>query len=128
MDGICCAILDKMTALGGTGRYFIVSAEEFLEVFPAGAERSYAELEKALKYLCAAGYLDIKYTGGELYCAALIKPRPCGEEKPKTAAAEVAGSSPVKITKPLFIFLAAFAGGALGGIVTALISLLFLLC
>lgn len=121
MDGICSAVLNKIYALGGTGRYFIVSADEFFETFPEDGERSPAELNRALKYLKDAGYLDIKYSGGDLYCVALLKEYAPAAETP-------APPPPPPAPKTLPTFAAALLGGALGGIVTSLFSLLFLLC
>ena len=119
MDGICGAVLKKIEALGTVGRYFIVSEEEFLECFPEGAERSGTELKKALESLAADGFIDVKYSGGGMFCVALIKnyvpEEPAETEKRKP--------NPYY---PLFFY--AFAGGAAGGIVTALFALLFLLC
>lgn len=126
MDGICGAVMEKINALGSPGRYFVISADEFLEEFPEGAERSAEELENALKSLYSEGYIDVKYWGGNMFCVAALKdyerpeaPPPPREVSPKPADGEKFRVSP---------FWAAFLGGAAGGILTALASFLFLLC
>lgn len=127
MDGICSAVMDKIKALGTCGRYFIISADEFLEEFPEGAERSEAQLKKALKNLSSEGYVDIKYSSGNMYCIAVIK-NYVPEQSPPPLPAEKAEPKEKAVNPNAAAFWAAFAGGAAGGIVTALICLLFLLC
>ena len=127
MDGVCGAIMDKIKALGSFGRYFVVSADEFLEEFPEGTERSVTELNKALKALYTGGYIDVKYSSGNMYCVAALK----NYEYRKNSAIpqkEVRESGKIEASKRISPFWAAFFGGAAGGILTALISLLFLLC
>lgn len=128
MDGICSAVMDKIKALGTCGRYFIISADEFLEEFPEGAERSEAQLKKALKNLSSEGYVDIKYSSGNMYCIAVIKNYVPEQSPPPLPAAEKAEPKEKAVNPNAAAFWAAFAGGAAGGIVTALICLLFLLC
>ena len=127
MDGICSAVLNKINALGAAGRYFIVSADEFLEEFPEGAERDDAELKKAIKDLVSGGYIDVKYSSGNMYCVALLRNYVPEPDVPTTAIT-VSNSTESAKTSHRSLFWAAFAGGAAGGIVTVLISLLFLLC
>ena len=127
MDGIYSAVMNKIKALGATGRYFIVSTDEFLEEFPEDAECDEAELKKALENLKANGYLDIRYSSGNMYCVAALKNYIPTEESRPAPSHTQESAKPLK-TSHMFIFWAAFAGGAAGGIVTALISLLFILC
>lgn len=119
MDGVCGAICDKLYALGGVGRFFIVSEREFLDAFPEGAEKSEEQLKKALKTLCDGGYVDIRYSGGGMYCVSLVKTYQPAEERPLPQRQK---------NDQTRLFFAALAGGALGGIITALVSLVFLLC
>lgn len=127
MDGICGAIMDKIKALGSFGRYFIVTADEFLDEFPEGAERSEAELKKALEFLYSGGYIDVKYSSGNLFCVAALKNYECPKPSSPLPRA-TAEREKVKENKRISPFWAAFMGGAAGGILTALLSLLFLLC
>lgn len=122
MDGICCAVMEKIKALGTFGRYFVISAEEFKEAFPEGADRSDATLKNALGLLYEGGYIDVRYSGENMYCVAALK-----EYAPRrTAEDTVRKTAGAKSVSP---FWAAFAGGAAGGVLTALLSLLiFLLC
>lgn len=128
MDGTRGAVMNKIKALGPNGRYFIISAEEFLEEFPEGAERSREELQRALSALAAGGYIEIKYSSGDMYCVAAVRnysePDPAPAAPVKTAAADGKRADTPRLTA----FWAAFAGGVAGGILTALLCLLFLLC
>lgn len=126
MDGICGAVMGKINALGPNGRYFIISEDEFLEEFPEGAQRTGEELSRALAELAAAGYIEIKYSSGNMYCVAAVKNYPlpsAGLSVPPRAAKREEKSRAASA-----VFWAAFAGGAAGGIVAALFCLLFLLC
>lgn len=124
MDGICSAVLNKIQSLGAAGRYFIVSADEFFEIFPESAERGASELNMALKSLSENGYIDVKYSGGGLYCVASLK-NYSPEDNEISTPPKFADKK--KISLPI-VFWSAFAGGAAGGVITALTSLLFLLC
>lgn len=129
MDRICCCVLEKFSALTPLGRYVVVSADELLESFPEDAEKSYAELKKALKTLGQDGYLDLKYQDGEFFCAAPLKkyvqPEPAAETVLPSAASET------RTQKKFFKsaeFLSAFIGGIIGGAAGSLIiSLIFAL-
>lgn len=123
MDGICGAVFGKIKALGAYGRYFVISAEEFLEDLPDGERANIAELDKALKSLASEGYIDIKYSGGSMYCVAALK-----NYEPQLPPVAVNADTYVKKSQNASLFWAAFAGGAAAGIATALICLLFLLC
>ena len=125
MDGICCAVMNKINALGPNGRYFIISADEFLEAFPEGCERTEEELSRALKSLASDGYIEIKYSSGNMYCAAAVK-NYCPAASPVPSAKK---NEPEKVRYAFFAppFWAAFLGGAASGILTALVCLLFLL-
>lgn len=125
MDGICGAVMEKIKALGPSGRYFVVSADEFLDEFPEGAERSEAGLKRAIKSLCAEGYIDVKYSGGNLFCVAALKNYIPETPPPQKDLPIKDGSKPCK---RVWCFWAAFLGGAAGGILAALASFLFLLC
>ena len=73
MDRICGAVLDRIFALSPAGRYVIIAEDEFLEAFPDDSEKSYEELNRALYTLSKGGYIDMKYSRGDMYCVAPIK-------------------------------------------------------
>lgn len=122
MDRIASFVLDKICSVTPLGRYAIISADEFFENFPEDAEKSDAELKKALKALIAEGYLELKYSDGEMYCAAPLKKYvpekvlpPAEERAEPEQKIEIGG---------IKTFFAAFLGGAAGSL---LISLIFAL-
>ena len=125
MDALCIAVLDKIFSLGSPGRNIVISEDEFFEAFPEGYTRSDSELRKALKSLLSDGYIDIKYSGGDMYCVTPLK-NPAPEEEPAAIPAPPAvQSEPTSYTlKISFLpaFFAALAGSALG---SALISVIF---
>ena len=118
MDRICIAVLEKICSLAATGRYVVFSEDELFETFPEDEEKSEANLKGALKSLKETGYIDLKYSSGNLYCIAPVKryePEP--EPLPSTLPqAEVKQQN----IKPLYVFLSAFFGGALGSLIISL--------
>ena len=73
MDRICGAVLDKIHELSPAGRYVIIAEDELFEAFPEGSEKDYKELERALSVLTKGGYVDLKYSRGDMYCVAPLK-------------------------------------------------------
>lgn len=115
MDRICNAVLDRIFALSPAGRYVIIAEDEFYEAFPDGSEKTYDELERVLSSLRGGGYIDLKYSRGDMYCVAPLKKYvealpPVPEEEPES-----------KGRKMDFVFLSAFAGSALGSLIITLI-------
>ena len=111
MDRICNAVLDRIFDLSPAGRYVIIAEDEFYEAFPDGSQKTYDELERVLSSLRGGGYIDLKYSRGDMYCVAPLKKYvELPEEEPET-----------KERKPDFTFLSAFAGSALGSLIVALI-------
>lgn len=113
MDRICSAVLDRIFALSPVGRYVIIAEDEFLETFPEDSEKTYDELNRALYTLAEGGYIDLKYSRGDMYCVAPLKkfiekPEPVASEEPKKKRLD-------------FIFFSAFAGGALGSLIVSVI-------
>ena len=113
MDRINVAVLEKICSLASPGRYVVFSEDELEEALPENG----GDLIKSLKALSNAGYIDIKYSSGNLFCIAPIKkyvePEPEVEaadeyEKPKKER----GVSP---------FFPAFFGGALGSLIVTLV-------
>lgn len=125
MDGICSAVLNKIFALGSPGRNIVISEDEFFDAFPDGCPRTDAELKKALKCLSAGGYIDIKYSGGDMYCVTPIK-NCAPEEAPAPVYAPPVFEAETSVQPPktpfLPAFFAALAGSALG---SAIVSLIF---
>lgn len=120
MDRICCNVLEKICSQAPIGRYTVISAEEFFEVFPEDAESSQTELKKALKALATGGFIDVKYSDGEMFCAAPLK-KYVPEPDPPAPIEQKVAEKPVKVRVALPAFLGAFAGGALGSLVISLI-------
>lgn len=132
MDRICSAILNKIYALGTAGRYFIISADEFFEAFPEDGKRDEAELKRALKSLSADGYIDIKYSSGNMYCVALLKTY-TEEEPPENDITEDGFNEDYEYpqmqkTAYMSVFWSAFVGGALGSGIIGAIALIIGLC
>lgn len=129
MDGICSAVLNKIYALGAPGRYFVISADEFLEAFPEDGKRDIAELKKALKNLSTDGYIDIKYSSGNMYCVALLKEYAEEPSPPENEGFEEL-YEPYKMQKTSYVsaFWAAFLGGTLGSGIVGAIALIIGLC
>lgn len=124
MDGICSAVLNKIYALGTPGRYFVISSDEFFETFPEDCARDEGQLKKALKSLTADGYIDIKYSSGNIYCVALLKVF-TEDLNPPAVDGDDEDFEPVQPQKPSYryAFWAAFLGGALGSATISLIAL-----
>ena len=108
MDRLSCAVIQKIGSLAPVGRYVIISEEEFFECFPEDVQKSESELRKALRSLSGSGYIDMKYSSGDLYCVA--QPVPVKSKKKKIAA---------KIC--LSPFWAAFLGGVTGSLIISLV-------
>ncbi len=129
MDRICVAVLNKICSLAPLGRYVIISEDEFFEDFPEDAEKNETELKKALKNLVSGGFIDLRYSSGDLYCAASLKkyePEPLPAPSACESAAETATVSETPQKKRyLFTFLAAFFGGALGSVLAGIITAVF---
>ena len=75
MDRICNAVFEKISSLAPVGRYVIISEDEFFEGFPDGGDRNESELKRALKTLTSGNFVDLKYSGGNLYCVSPLKKR-----------------------------------------------------
>lgn len=111
MDGINSAVLRKINSLTPLNRYVIISEDEFEEI--ADGEK----LDASLTALRDEGYIDVRYSRGNMYCVAPLKefyevPEEDGEEEQF-----------IEEKKPRFnrTFLSAFFGGALGSLIISLI-------
>ena len=120
MDRICIAVLDKICSLAAFGRFVVFSEDELFDAFPDGEERRDATLRGALKSLKEDGFIDLKYSSGNLYCIAPLKnytPLP----EPEIAEPETRQKPPKVRHIRGAIFISAFLGGALGSFVISLI-------
>lgn len=115
MDRICNAVLDRIFTLSPAGRYVIIAEDEFYEAFPEDSQKTYDELERVLSSLRAGGYIDLKYSRGDMYCVAPIKRYV--EELPSLPEEQAERRE----RKTDFVFLSAFAGSALGSLIITLI-------
>ena len=113
MDRICSAVLNKIHALSPAGRYVIVDEDELFEAFPSGSEKSFDELKRSLTLLIKQGYIDVKYSRGEMYCIAPLKKYEEEEEIVYEERERRFRFDPVLIS--------AFAGSALGSLIISLI-------
>lgn len=121
MDRLSCAVIQKIGSLAPVGRYVIISEEEFFECFPEDAQKSESELRKALRSLSGSGYIDMKYSSGDLYCVAQLKkylPEPTPEPIPVPVK-----SKKKKIAAKICLspFWAAFLGGVTGSLIISLV-------
>lgn len=112
MDRINVAVLDKICSLASPGRYVVFSEDELEEALPEDG----GDLKKSLKALSTAGYIDIKYSSGNLFCIAPIKkyvePEPDEDTADGEKPEKQRGASP---------FFPAFFGGALGSLLVTLV-------
>lgn len=120
MDRICGAVLNKIHTLSPAGRYLVIDEDELLEAFPEEAERSFDELKRVLTTLCKGGYIDVKYSRGELYCIAPLKEYAEEVPPPPPPQIEEIEEQPKKFRiDPVLI--SAFTGSILGSIIISLI-------
>ena len=133
--------MNKVSALGNVGRYFVISEDDFFEELPKDIKRDEAELKKAIKGLAADGYIDLKYASGNMYCVALLKEyvppvqpeeQKSDEQKPEPEVKDADGEFEEDLNEPapfrsqfMYTFWAALAGGAIGSAIIALIGLIF---
>lgn len=122
MDRICNAVLDKICSLAAIGRYVIISEEEFFEAFPEDTQAGDDELRKALRALISGGFIDLKYSSGNMYCVSPLKKYVAEPEIIAAPEPVITAKEPQKKGGELRYFLAAFLGGAAGSL---LISLIF---
>ena len=114
MDRICGAVLDRIHALSPAGRYVIIDEDEIFEAFPDGSDKTYDELERVLSVLRYGGYIDLKYSRGDMYCVAPLKEYVEEQSLPPATIEE-------RKQRTDIVFFSAFAGGALGSLIISLI-------
>lgn len=120
MDRICFAVLEKICSLAAFGRFVVFSEDELLDAFPDGEKRSEAVLRGALKTLKEYGFIDLKYSSGDLYCIAPLKNY---EPEPEPVKEEIKIEEETPKTRHMrgAIFIPAFLGGALGSLIVSLV-------
>ena len=123
MDRICGAVLDKINSLSPAGRYVIIAEDEFYDCFPDGGEENGDRLDRVLTQLKENGYIDVKYSRGDLFCIAPLKEfiEDADRDEPDGNIIE---EVPKRRFNFNFTFASAFLGGMLGSL---LISLIFAL-
>lgn len=123
MDRICESVFQKICSLAPLGRYVIISEDEFWEVFPEESERNETELDKALKKLISDRFIDVKYSGGDMFCVAPLKnyenEQPISAEQQNAPVQQ--DEKPLKRQSALTVFFAALIGGALGSFIISLV-------
>ena len=121
MDRICSAVLEKICSLTAVGHYIVVSEDEFSDVLEGEAIGG-ETLSKAFKTLADDGYIDLRYSSDEMFCAA-PKCAYVPEHEDDESFEEEFVPSPMRDTT-------AFKGGLLGGLIggfagAMIISLIF---
>lgn len=120
-----CTTLSAQLYQAGTGGYKIYYEEELLDALPEDM-RNRETLEAALKNLTAGGYIDVKYARGSAFCICCNKKyEPAPEQPAADATDEETAVAPVpSLPKRVYAAMAlcAFAGGAVGGCVAAVLG------
>ena len=118
MDTLNREILAKINSSAQKGSYIILSEDDFKEAISAKADGERIQL--ACKELFNEGYIDLKYSGGGMFCVAPLKdfvePVPVAETKETEREVVVVKAGTVAA------FFAALIGGALGSLITSIIS------
>ena len=119
MDAINRNILAKINSLAQKGRYIILSEEEISECLDTGADGEV--IQKACKELYREGYIDLKYSGGGMFCVAPLKDYI--EPMPVEVIKETENERETVVVKTgtVAAFFAALIGGALGSVIASLI-------
>lgn len=127
MEEICLSLSAELCKTG-TGGYKIYYEEELLEALPEDM-RNRDTLEAALKNLTSGGYIDVKYARGSAFCINAVKkyepaerPQPEPEERGADGGAAEISAPAVSGKFYLLSALCAFAGGAVGGTIAAVLG------
>ena len=118
LDKRTSALLQTITDFCSSGTYKIFSEEDFLAAFPERWGVTAESLCQMLDYLSENGYINIKYSGGGMYC---ICPLPLGRGYCEQEADK---KSECILQLKYFMsaaFFGSFAGAVLGALVFALI-------
>ena len=119
MNTINRDILAKINTLAQKGTYIILSEEDISEAL--GGQADGEAVSKACRELSRDGYIDLKYSGGGMFCLAPLKdiePEPAPEPE---IIEENEREVVVVKTGTAAAFFAALFGGALGSVIASLI-------
>lgn len=121
LDRRTSALLQTINDFCASGTYKVFSEEDFLSAFPEGWGVNAESLSQMLVYLSENGYINIKYSGGGMYC---VCPLPLGRSYCEREAEKKDESSVQLRYFMAAAFFGSFAGGVLAALVFALIGLL----
>ena len=121
MDRICGAVLNRIHSLSPAGRYLVIDEDELLEAFPDEAEKTFDELKRVLTTLCKGGFIDVKYSRGELCCIAPLKTYTEEPPAPESVEAEPILTEEPKRFKIDAVLVSSFFGSILGSMLITLI-------
>lgn len=130
------AILCKLNSIAPLGTFCIVDTDDLFDLDPTDY-KGLEQVKKSVSALQRDGFIEVKFSHGETFCVALLKPLPPKEE-PKAAALAEPKAEPVKPLPtpkkansvfakltPYLPTLAAFVGGFLGALVAGFLCTLF---
>lgn len=110
-------MLAKINSSAPKGSYIILSEDDFKEALSYKADGD--AMHRACKELFNEGYIDLKYSGGGMFCVAPLKD--FVEPLPEPEIFDEEREVTVVKTGTAAAFFAALLGGALGSLITALI-------
>ena len=119
MNTINRNILAKINTCAQKGSYIILSEEDFYEVL--GTETDGEIIANACKDLYKDGYIDLKYSGGGMFCVAPLRDAEPEPEPSEEISEDNGREVTVVKTGTAAAFFAALFGGALGSIIASLI-------
>lgn len=121
LDKRTSALLKSINDFCSSGTYKIFSEEDFLSAFPEKWGVTAEALAQMLDYLSENGYINVKYSGGGMYC---ICPLPLGRGYCEQEAEK---RSECVLQLKYFMsaaFFGSFAGSVLGILIFAVIYLI----
>ena len=119
MNTLNADILSKINSFAQKGRYIILSEEDICEALDSEVDGE--SISKACRELSDDGYIDLKYSGGGMFCLAPLKDfEPEPEPQTETVEENEREVTVVK-TGTAAAFFAALIGGAAGSIIASLI-------
>lgn len=122
LDKRTSALLQCINDLCASGTYKIISEEDFLSAFPEKWGVNVESLNQMLVYLSENGYINVKYSGGGMFC---VCPLPLGRGY---CEQESERRDEYLVQMKYFMcaaFFGAFAGAVLGALVFGAAFLLF---
>ena len=121
LDKRTSALLQSINDFCSSGTYKIFSEEDFLSAFPEKWGVTAEALAQMLDYLSENGYINVKYSGGGMYC---ICPLPLGRGYCEQEA-EKRSECVLQLKYFMYAaFFGSFAGSGLGILIFAVIYLI----